>query len=67
MTTQLAYTVDQAAAQVGKSRRTIERAINARDAEKAGFPLLRAKRLGNRDLIITHDDLKAWLDQLEDA
>lgn len=64
---QLALTPDQAAAAVGKSRRTIDRALNARDAEAAGLPLLRAKRIGRRDLVILREDLVAWLEALDDA
>lgn len=64
---QLAYTPDQAAAQVGKSRRLIDRALNATDADEAGVPLLPSKRLGKRDRLIRHEDLVQWLDSLEDA
>ncbi|KNX38062.1 hypothetical protein [Luteipulveratus halotolerans] len=64
---QLSYSPDQAARAIGKSRRLIDRAMNATDAQEAGLPLLPSKRIGNRDRLILHADLVAWLQQLPDA
>ena len=64
--TQLAYTVAQAAEQIGKSARFVDRAVKATDADKAGIPLLPSKRIASGRVIL-HADLVRWLEQLPDA
>lgn len=65
-TTKVAYTTREAAEATGLSERQIKRAMNAVEADKAGMPILPAKRVGARSVLIRADDLAAWIESLAD-
>lgn len=62
----VAVTVAQAAALVGVSARTIDRATKATDASAMGVPLLKSKLIGNRRVILAAD-LEAWASALPEG
>ena len=68
-TSRIAYTIGQAAEQVGYSDKTIRKAIHATDP--AAFPPpLKAKNGGSEkkpSYRILHADLMAWAESLPDA
>lgn len=65
----VAYSIEQAAAEVSQSPKTIRRAIQSTDP-RAFPPPLRAKRQGkakNAAYLIGHDALMEWFHSLPDA
>ena len=66
MTERVSYTVAQAAAAVGVSPRTIDRATKATDADKLGVPILKSRLIGNRRLILAVD-LNEWASSLREG
>lgn len=65
-TARVSYSVAEAAAAVGVSPRTIDRACKALEAEKIGVPLLPSKFVGTRR-VISRSALLTWVDSLPDG
>lgn len=65
MSTQLAYSVEEAATQTGLSAAAIKRAINQRQLKAKASSMRDGKVVGK--YLIRHADLVAWVDGLADA